>query len=150
LRDPDAVALAIWFHDAIYDPTRTDNESESAALARTSLSNLREPEAMIAAVEQMILATIKHQLPENASDDLKLFLDFDLSILGSAPEIYASYAQAIRTEYAFVPEENYRIARRAVLENFLNRERLYFSEYGAQKWESQARENLQNEIAQLA
>jgi predicted metal-dependent HD superfamily phosphohydrolase len=147
LRDADTVALAIWFHDAIYDPTRTDNENESAALARTALANLRESEVIMAAVEQMILATIKHQAPENASDDLKLFLDFDLSILGSAPDIYARYAAAIRTEYGFVPEDAYRPARRAVLEKFLSRDRLYFSDHGFHVWEVQARENLRAEIA---
>jgi predicted metal-dependent HD superfamily phosphohydrolase len=149
LDDPHAVAFAIWFHDAIYDPMRHDNEVQSAALARETLTKLGDT-AIIPAVEAMILATIKHQLPENASNDLKLFLDFDLSILGTPPETYAAYSAAIRSEYSFVPEENYRLGRRAILENFLQRDALYFTDYGHQKWETQARLNLAAEIATLS
>ncbi len=148
--DPHRMAMAIWFHDAVYDPDRTDNETESAALAHKNLKHLGEKDAFIDDVAAMILATIKHQLPEKASSDMKLFLDFDLSILGAAPDIYAAYAAAIRAEYRFVPDDVYRTGRRAVLEKFQNREKLYFTEYGAALWETQARTNLQNEIASLS
>jgi predicted metal-dependent HD superfamily phosphohydrolase len=148
--DPHKMALAIWFHDAIYDPKAQDNEAQSAALAQTSLKHLGEKDPFVADVETMILATVKHQLPENASNDLQLFLDFDLSILGSTPETYASYAAAIRTEYHFVPDDVYKPGRRAVLENFRKRDRLYFTDYAFDKWEAAARENLTTEIGQLA
>jgi predicted metal-dependent HD superfamily phosphohydrolase len=147
--DPHKMALAIWFHDAIYDPKAQDNEAQSAALARTNLMHLGEKDPFVADIEAMILATVKHQLPENAAADLKLFLDFDLSILGSTPETYATYAAAIRAEYAFVPDEVYQPGRRAVLENFLKRPELYFTDHGKQKWEKVARENLAGEIARL-
>lgn len=148
--DPISVALAIWFHDAVYDPARTDNEVESANLARTLLGHLGESKALIDAVETMIMATIKHLPPDEATTDLKLFLDFDLSILGSSPETYASYAGAIRQEYAFVPDESYRSARLAVLQNFLARADLYFTDHGRATWDSQARRNLAAEIEQLS
>ncbi len=37
---PAAVELAIWFHDAIYDPQRGDNETRSAELAEVTLRAL--------------------------------------------------------------------------------------------------------------
>lgn len=58
--DSDCVKLAIWFHDAVYDPQRSDNEIKSARLAVTSLSRLRLPENKIQKIEKMILATEKH------------------------------------------------------------------------------------------
>src|SRR5262249_28427939 len=39
-RDADALALAIIFHDVVYDPLRHDNEARSAALARARLTSL--------------------------------------------------------------------------------------------------------------
>lgn len=42
--DRDAVDLAVWFHDAVYEIGRDDNEEQSAALAHERLadSSLRD------------------------------------------------------------------------------------------------------------
>src|SRR5438552_3220534 len=57
LVDRSAVELAIFFHDAVYVPTRSDNEAASAALARERLTNLGLPAGLIATVADLILAT---------------------------------------------------------------------------------------------
>jgi predicted metal-dependent HD superfamily phosphohydrolase len=59
--DRDAVALAILFHDVVYDPLRHDNEEKSAALAGERLAFLGFPGGVIAKVEQYIYGT-KHAL----------------------------------------------------------------------------------------
>src|SRR5262245_56128499 len=46
--DRNAVALAILFHDVIYDPTRHDNEHASADLASERLAQLDFPDQLIA------------------------------------------------------------------------------------------------------
>jgi predicted metal-dependent HD superfamily phosphohydrolase len=149
--DPDALALATLFHDVVYDPARQDNEEASAAWAAARLACLEFPEDLRAKVARYILAT-RHDRPLDATAeaDLALLLDLDLSILAAPPEDYRAYADAVRCEYAFVPEPLYRPGRRRVLETFLRRERIYLTEPLCVAWEQPARANLTAEIARLA
>jgi predicted metal-dependent HD superfamily phosphohydrolase len=147
--DFEAVFLATWFHDAIYEPRRKDNEIQSAKLAIKLLQTLNLPNNKIKQVEKIIIATQTHSA-ENLDDDGKIFLDLDLSILGANEEIYQNYSRVIRHEYAYVPNFLYRRGRKKVLENFLRRETIYFTENLRQRFEKQARINLSNEIKELS
>jgi predicted metal-dependent HD superfamily phosphohydrolase len=149
--DRDALALAILFHDAVYDPRRHDNEPASAHMASERLTGLGFAQGLVAKVERYILAT-RHDRPTGAADeaDLALLLDLDLAVLAAAPADYRAYAQAVRREYAFVPEQVYRPGRRRVLEGFLARERIYSTERLHASWEAAARVNIATEIAGLA
>jgi Uncharacterized protein conserved in bacteria len=147
--DSVCVELAIWFHDAVYDAQKSDNEIESAKLAADCLKRLFVPEEKIRKIEKMILATERHDATETDSDG-KLFLDLDLSVLGASEEIYREYARAIRREYAHVPDLPYRRGRKNVLENFLRREFIYFTDEMRQRFEARARFNIENEIKELS
>jgi predicted metal-dependent HD superfamily phosphohydrolase len=151
LRDRDAVELAIFFHDAVYVPIRSDNEAASAALAHARLTALGATEPLVREVERLILAT-RHgtAIADAGSDpDLALLLDLDLSILGAEHAVYAAYAAAIRREYAVVPDIVYRPGRRRVLAEFLARPRIYATPRLYEAWEAAARANLQWESAAL-
>lgn len=134
--------LAVWFHDAVYDPTRTDNELQSARLAEQSLQRLGVAPALIQRVVSLILATQHHR-----SDDLEtaLFLDADLAILGAEARTYQAYARAIRLEYAWLPEALFKARRAMVIRQFLSRERIYQTA-GFAGLEQPARNNLQREL----
>jgi len=147
--DFDTIFLTTWFHDVIYEPTKNDNEIESAKLAVKILQNLNIPKEKTSKIEQIILSTQTHSA-ENLDNDGKTFLDLDLSILGSDPEIYQNYSQAIRLEYSHVSIDLYRQGRQRILENFLKREVIYFTENLRQRFEKQARLNLANEIKELS
>jgi predicted metal-dependent HD superfamily phosphohydrolase len=149
LADFNTIFLATWFHDAIYEPKRSDNESESAKLAVKLLPQLNFPAEKTVKVEQIILATQAHS-PENLDEDGKIFLDLDLSILGADAEIYQNYSQAIRREYSHVWNFLYRRGRKRILENFLRRETIYFTDNLRDRFEKQARLNLANEIKELS
>lgn len=149
LRDSRSVQYAIWFHDAIYRTRRHDNEACSADLAAERLPALGMSAERVAAVRAMILATKSHE-EDGLSFDGRLFLDLDLSILGADPETYDRYRRAIRAEYRWVPMLLYRRERRRVLERFLARPRIYFTEEVFASRESPARRNLEAEIASLA
>jgi predicted metal-dependent HD superfamily phosphohydrolase len=149
--DRDALTLAILFHDVVYDPMQPDNEEASAARASERLAGLGVRPQLVAKVGRYILAT-RHGQPAEADGDadLALLLDLDLSILAAGADAYRAYAEAIRREYASVPERLYRPGRRRVLEGFLARERIYLTPRLAALWEQPARANLAAEIADLA
>lgn len=137
--------FAVWFHDAVYDPTRADNEAQSARLAQESLERVGAEPSLIQKVTQIILATQNHLADDH---DTALFLDADLSILGAEPKIYRAYARAIRQEYAWVPEALFQERRARVLQKFLSRERIYQTEAFAHL-EQPARQNLAQELETL-
>ena len=139
---------AIWFHDAIYDPARADNEAESARLARERLAAEGTPASFTDEVERLILLTAGHSVEPGDRLGARL-VSIDLSILGAQPERYHAYARAIREEYAHVPEPAWRVGRAAVMGRFLESPRLFADPLWAERYETQARANLRREIAQL-
>jgi predicted metal-dependent HD superfamily phosphohydrolase len=145
----DAVALAIIFHDVVYDPRRQDNEQQSAVVARARLGALGFPARLIQKVAGYIEATQHGREVDSDDQDLALLLDLDLSTLASAPEAYRLYASDIRREYAHVPNALYRLGRRQILQGFLARERIYRTPRLAEQWEARARANISEEIARL-
>jgi predicted metal-dependent HD superfamily phosphohydrolase len=141
--DPD-VALACWFHDAVYDPRRADNEQVSADMARTVLASLR---ASADEVARLVLLTATHD-PDPADHNGQLLCDADLAILATDPVTYARYAVAVREEYAHVPDDAFRAGRTAVLRKLLDLPVIYRLERH-QKWEEPARVNMHNEMSVL-
>lgn len=144
----DLLETAIWFHDAIYDPTRNDNEAASADLARESLSADGADPAFIAEVQRLIMLTAGHSVSDGDALGARL-VSIDLSILGAEPDRYDAYARAIREEYAHVPEPLYRAGRAAIMGRFLESEALFADPVWAERHEAQARENIAREIASL-
>src|SRR5687768_6621871 len=147
-QDHNAIRFSIWFHDVVYDTKANDNEAESARLASQMMSKLHVDIPTIEVVRSLILATKDHS-GDNLSEDNKLFLDMDLAILGMQEEIYSKYSRAIREEYFWVPELIYRRERRKVLESFLAREGIYFTDEMKKRFEEQARKNINGEINSL-
>ncbi|MEY4240575.1 MAG: hypothetical protein RJA14_271 [Pseudomonadota bacterium] len=139
---------AIWFHDAIYDATRSDNEAESAKLAADRLAVEGAPQAFIDEVVRLILLTAGHSVQADDALGARL-VSIDLSILGADPDRYDAYAAAIREEYAHVPEPLYRAGRAAILGRFLESEALFADPIWAARFEALARANLTREIAAL-
>ena len=145
---PAQIELAIWFHDAVYDPTSQDNEQQSAAVAANCLASAGAAPELIAGVESLILATRHVDLP--APGDAQLLVDIDLGVLGAEPPRFWEYERRIRREYEFVPEAEYRRARSAVLDRFLQRPRIYQTPAIAAAREQRARANLAASIEQLS
>jgi predicted metal-dependent HD superfamily phosphohydrolase len=152
IADRDAVEAAIWFHDAVYDTRREDNEERSAVLAEERLAGTASAER-IARIATMIRATAGHVGPDYsgtaAAQDCAVFLDMDLSILGSPEADFDAYEAAVRREYDWVTDEQWRQGRRAVLARFLARPAIYATARFKASHEAAARENLKRAIARL-
>lgn len=146
---PQTVEFAIWFHDVIYDTHDRDNERRSARWASKTMHAMRLDSNVVSAVERCILATQKHETDWFDIPDLPLFLDLDLAILGAPEETYREYSMAVRQEYDWVLEPSYRFARRRVLKAFLERPRLFFTPAMADRFEQQARRNMEQELVLL-
>jgi predicted metal-dependent HD superfamily phosphohydrolase len=148
IRSWESVVCATWYHDSVYEANSKTNEEDSAVLMREDLLSLGVPEDLVESIASLIIDTKKHY-PTGSNPDALLFLDADLSILAKPAHIYDTYSANIRKEYAWVPEEEYKKGRVAVLQNFLNREKIYFSP-DMDTHEAIARENLAREILLLS
>ncbi len=145
---PDEVEAALWFHDAVYVPGATDNEARSARMAHSSLSAAAAPGGVPHRVATLVLATMHADLPSDS--DARLLCDIDLSILGRETAEFDQFERQIRQEYAWVPERMYRRARFEVLNGFLQRQSIYYTEHFAERYERTARQNLERVLAALS
>ena len=141
---PAEIELALWFHDAIYDVKRRDNEKKSADWARASASAAGVPDAACDRVHALVMATRHKAVPRGT--DAELLVDVDLSILGAAPERFDEYERQVRQEYAWVPNFLFRRERRKILKDFLARPRIFNTARFRERYEQQARSNIKRSI----
>lgn len=140
---------ALLWHDAIYDAGRSDNEERSAALAAAELERCGVPADEVAEVMRLIRLTKGHRV-ESADRLGALMVSIDLSILGSDPDRYRLYAEAVRREYAHLSDAGWRQGRTSVLMDLLAREPLYPDAGFRERFEARARQNIEAEIRSLS
>ena len=152
---PREVALAVLYHDAIYEPGRSENEARSAQFAVEQIARW-QPEAGIDArrVAYLIELTARHGqfVPADfdgdpAPDDVRLFLDCDMAILGAEPAAFDAYDRGIAAEYrGTLPGWLFRLNRRRFLKALLARERIFLSDFFHSRLDAQARANLRRAV----
>lgn len=145
--DPDALEWAIWFHDVIQytrPPISDLNEELSGQIAG------RDPALRASFVwkVQTLIRSTNHKGSFLLSD-CSLIRDLDLATLGTVEMAYDVYESRVRKEYDWVPEEIWRVKRAKVLQGFLDRKRIYLTDFWRDQRERQARENLQLAIERL-
>lgn len=142
------IQLAAWFHDIIYEmDAGADNEARSAEFARYYLRDVGIPKVVVEQVERLILWTRHKELPTDI--DGKIIVDADLASLAAPLPIFTRNSQGIRKEYSKIPDGSYCQARVEILKQFLNRERIFLTEWMYHRYEKQARINISNEIVIL-
>ena len=149
-KQPAEVYLAVLYHDAIYQPGRTDNEARSAELAREHIARWL-PGVDAARVAALIELTARHGrvAAEEVDEDASLFLDCDMAILGAEPAVFDAYDRGIAAEYrGHVPGWLYKLNRRRFLKGLLARERIFLSEFFHARLDAQARRNLRRAVTE--
>ena len=138
-RHPDALELAVWFHDVVWQPGETDNEALSAALYQ-QLSDGVHADDLRQRVDSLIMATL-HDGSSLEDSDAPYMVDIDLSSFGLSWDEFLRDSQNLRQESLLEDADFYR--RQGSFQNcLLSRPRFFVSEYFYQRFESQARENL--------
>lgn len=144
--DPLAVRLALWFHDAVYDPAADAgvNEAASASLARERLASLGLAAEVVDEVQRLVLVTAGHAV-EGDDPSGAVVVDADLAILASPPDRYERYVADVRAEYGHVPDSRWRIGRTKVLDRFLAADRLFHVDLPDDGRQARATLNLRRE-----
>lgn len=144
---PGEVALALWYHDVVYQPKAGDNEQLSAEWAARAMRKAGLDTECIDRVEALIMAT-RHDAPAE-TPDAQLLVDIDLAVLGASPPRFDEYDHDVRAEYAWVSEALYRTKRAEVLRGFAQRDRIYQTGVAFDELEAQAKANLAAALARL-
>lgn len=146
-QEPAEVEMALWFHDAIYQPQRSDNEERSAQWAERFLGDCGVAAERVERIRAHILATRHTAGPSSA--DGQWVVDVDLAILGSEAKRYEEFEREVRQEYHWVPGPLFRTKRAQILQSFLDRPYLYHTPLFQERYEAAARRNLSTAIKTL-
>lgn len=144
---PAEIGLALWFHDALYDVHRHDNEARSADWAVKVARQAGLSQVATERLRALVLVT-RHDAAPNTPDE-QCLVDIDLAILGAPPARFDEYEAQVRREYRWVPGPLFRSKRREILQTFLARQPIYHSPALALRLEGPARSNLQRSLRAL-
>ena len=141
-REPDLIEAALFFHDAVYDPRRGDNEKRSALLGLEIMESLGVANQVNRRVSDLVLAT-RHDRKPPPEGDKALVADVDLSVLGQAVPVFDAYESGLRVEHSWAPWETYCESRARAVRGLLDRSPLYRTNHFRERYEAQARNNLE-------
>ncbi len=134
------IELSIWYHDAIYDTSRTDNELKSAELFEDHANKMGINQNVINDVKRIILITENHY--QAASLDEEIMSDCDLSPLGLNKEGFEQSGRDLKKEYPHTPE----IKRKEALEKFLAHNGIFRTMLFKKAYEERATKNIEEKI----
>lgn len=143
---PAELEVALFFHDAIYEPLASGNEASSARKLEHLAREAAVPTEAVERIARLVESTATH---DAQTGDAALLSDIDLTILGASPTRYARYEREVRSEYAAIDETSYRVGRAQVLRGFLERLEIYRTPRLATRLEAQARDNLSSALSAL-
>jgi predicted metal-dependent HD superfamily phosphohydrolase len=145
---PNTLEFALWYHDIAYNIKSKNNEAVSARLAFEAAAGFGLPRFVRQGVFDLIMLTKHDAVPE--IEDGRIIADIDLSILGRPVKEFDAYEESIRKEYSKVRLNEFKKGRRKILRGFLDRPRIYLTDFFGKKYEAQARANLERSVGRLS
>ena len=147
MENPDAVEMALWFHDVIYDARACDNEKRSAELF-LRLSEGHLDELFRQRVHDLIMIT-EHFEPPAAGDE-RFIVDIDLSGFGLPWEEFERDSRNVRAEFPHLDDDEYNRRQLKFLQRLMARPTFYASSFFRERYESTARENIAHRLEDMA
>lgn len=132
--------LAIFFHDAIYEPSGKMNEENSADLLYTlCYPECEADNEMLKSASSIILATKHHVSDDQETGEV---LDLDLMEIGLDWDRFCYNNRNIRKEFSFVSDEKFNEGRRNFFQSLLEQEHIFNTLPFRNKYEEAARTNI--------
>jgi predicted metal-dependent HD superfamily phosphohydrolase len=147
VENPLALKFGLAEHDSIYSPSEKDNEERSIVRLETDSERIKIPAGLVSASKKIVQVTDHKTIPSTLDECFAV--DIDLSIFGKAEDVFDVYEVGIKKEYSFVKERAFRLGRSKVLQSFLDRKSVYYTPFFRDKYEAQARKNLERSIQKL-
>ena len=145
--NPDALEIAVWFHDVIFEPGKVDNEARSAELYRELSAGVHDTEFRDL-VGRLIMATL-HDGGSLDDSDAGYMVDIDLSSFGLPWEDFFLDSQRLRKECTHLSDAEYYRRQGEFQSSLAARPRFYCTDFFYQRYEQQARDNLSRYFAQV-
>ena len=147
IKNWETILFTLYYHDIVYNSLKSDNEEKSAEFAEKRMKQISVSHETIELCQRQILATNSHM--KSTDSDTNYFTDADLSVLGQTWKTYSLYYKNVRKEYSIYPDLIYNPGRKKVLNHFLKMDRIFKTGFFHNKFEIQAKQNLQKEIELL-
>ena len=139
LQYPDALELAIWYHDVVYTPGAIDNEQLSADQFMEASDGVFD-DTLRDTVYRHIMATV-HNGSEASDADTKYMVDIDLSSFGRPWPDFIQDSDNLRLEMENLPDDVFYQKQAAFQDKLFGRPRFFKSDYFYDNFEAQARQN---------
>ncbi len=146
LTEPDAVEMALWFHDAIYEPGADDNERRSAKLFLGCAVGDADG-GFLEVVHNLVLMTEHPSEPQSV--DEQFTVDIDLASFGLPWEAFIRLGKLVRNEFPHLSDREFKSEQLQFFEKLANQPQFYFTDFFRSRYEDAAQANLRRRIAQL-
>jgi predicted metal-dependent HD superfamily phosphohydrolase len=138
--------LALWYHDV------ESTEEESIEYLGKDWFRIQEHEPYDSAVSicQVNRLIMKTKPSSKANEVMDMYIkDIDISILGKPFDTFKDYENRVRKEYPDYCDKTFCLGRAAILRKFLKQDSIYLTNVFRDKYEKQARKNLEASIEHL-